>query len=234
MRDHGHTLAKLHLANPEQVHQAIQSAEDAKSGRLPWEQRASVLLKAAALLAGPWRDRVNASTMLGQAKTVHQAEIDAACELIDFGDLTRVMPEKDLCGTAANFTGRYLESRVDHRPLDGFVPAVAPFNFTSIALNLCTAPALMGNTTVWKPSNTSALSCWYLMRSRGRGSPRWRGEHGQWPWRRCWRYCLGLKPPGRHSFHWLYVEPFSTCGARLATTFRIISSTPELLVRREA
>ena len=162
--DHGHVLAKLHLANPEQVHQAIQSAEDAKAdwARLPWEQRASVLLKAAALLAGPWRDRVNASTMLGQAKTVHQAEIDAACELIDFWRFNASYAEK-IYAEQPPISPAGIWNRVDHRPLDGFVFAVAPFNFTSIALNLCTAPALMGNTTVWKPSNTSALSCWYLM-----------------------------------------------------------------------
>ncbi len=162
--DHGHVLATLHLAKPEHVEQAIQASTIAKAewARLPWEQRAAVLLKAAAMLAGPWRDRVNASTMLGQAKTCHQAEIDAACELIDFWRFNASYAEK-IYSEQPPISPAGIWNRVDHRPLDGFVFAVSPFNFTSIALNLCTAPALMGNTTIWKPANTSALSCWYLM-----------------------------------------------------------------------
>jgi 1-pyrroline-5-carboxylate dehydrogenase len=161
--DHHHVVARVHLAGPEEVARAAAASEDARHtwGTLPWEARASVLLRAAELLAGPWRDRVNAATMLGQSKTAHQAEIDAACELIDFWrfnvhfyrEILQDQPPRHAPGTW---------NRLDHRPLDGFVFAIAPFNFTSIALNLPTAPALTGNTVLWKPATTSALSCWYL------------------------------------------------------------------------
>ena len=123
---------------------------------LPFEARAAVLLKAADLLAGPWRATLNAASMLGQSKTCYQAEIDAACELIDFwrfgvayaGQLLREQPE----------SARGTWNQMDHRPLEGFVVAITPFNFTAIAGNLPTAPALMGNTVVWKPSPTQQLA----------------------------------------------------------------------------
>lgn len=160
---HGHVLARVHLAGPSEIDRAVRAAEDARAAwaALPWEARAGVLLRASELLAGPWRDRVNAATMLGQAKTVHQAEIDAACELIDFWrfnvsyyrDILADQPPVDAAGTW---------NRTDHRPLDGFVFAVTPFNFTSIAANLPTAPALVGNTVLWKPATTSALAVWQL------------------------------------------------------------------------
>jgi 1-pyrroline-5-carboxylate dehydrogenase len=161
--DHRHVLARVHLAGPEQVVAAIAASSAARHdwAALPWEQRAAVLLKAAALLAGPWRDRVNAATMLGQGKTCHQAEIDAACELIDFWRFNAHYA-KDICESQPPISPAGVWNRVDHRPLDGFVFAVAPFNFTSIALNLPTAPALMGNTTIWKPSLTSSLAVWQL------------------------------------------------------------------------
>ncbi|MDG1491295.1 MAG: L-glutamate gamma-semialdehyde dehydrogenase, partial [Planctomycetota bacterium] len=129
---------------------------------LPWEERAAVLLRAADLLVGPWRDRINASTMIGQSKTCHQAEIDAACEMADFFRFnaqyaTQLYEEQP--GSAPG-----LWNRLEHRPLDGFVLAITPFNFTSIAGNLCTAPALMGNTILWKPSTTALLSNWYTMK----------------------------------------------------------------------
>jgi 1-pyrroline-5-carboxylate dehydrogenase len=162
--DHGHVLAKLHLAGPAEVDRAVLAAEAARSewSALPWEQRVAVLLRAATLLAGPWRDRVNASTMLGQAKTCHQAEIDAACELIDFWNFN-VKYAEGIYAEQPSVSPPGVWNRLEHRPLDGFVFAVTPFNFTSIAANLPTAPALMGNTVVWKPATTSALSCWTLM-----------------------------------------------------------------------
>ena len=161
--DHQHLLAHVHLAGPSDVADAAHAAEAARAdwANLSWESRAAVFLRAAELLADTRRDRVNAATMLGQAKTVHQAEIDAACELIDFwrynvhyyrNILTQQPP--------AHAPGTW--NRLDHRPLDGFVFALTPFNFTSIGLNLPTAPALVGNTVLWKPATTSALSCWHL------------------------------------------------------------------------
>ena len=162
--DKHHVLAKLHLAGPKEMAMAVDTAEAARAewAALPWEQRASVFLKAATLLAGPWRDRVNAATMLGQAKTCHQAEIDAACELIDFwrfnvSYLAQILADQPPVSPAG------IWNRLEHRPLDGFVLAIAPFNFTSISGNLPSAPALMGNTAIWKPASTSALSCWQLM-----------------------------------------------------------------------
>ncbi len=161
--DHGHVLAKVHLAGPAEVARALEAAESGRAAwaEMSWDARAAVFLRAADLLAGPWRDRVNAATMLGQAKTVHQAEIDAACELIDFWRFNahyyaQILAEQPPVSAPGTW------NRTDHRPLDGFVFAVAPFNFTSIALNLCTAPALVGNTVLWKPSLTSSLACWTL------------------------------------------------------------------------
>jgi len=162
--DHGHVLGRCHLAGAPLIDRAADAALTAKAdwAALPWQERAAVFLKAAELLAGPWRDVINASTMLGQAKTVHQAEIDSACELIDFwrinvSYLRRILEDQP----PLNSPGIW--NRVDHRPLDGFVLAITPFNFTSIAGNLPTAPALMGNTVLWKPARTQALSAWFIM-----------------------------------------------------------------------
>jgi 1-pyrroline-5-carboxylate dehydrogenase len=160
---HGHVIARVHVAGTAEIERAVRAAEEARAGwaAMPWEARASVLLRAAELLAGPWRDRVNAATMLGQGKTVHQAEIDAACELIDFWRFNTSYYQQILADQPpVSPTGVW--NRTDHRPLDGFVFAVTPFNFTSIALNLPTAPALVGNTVIWKPATTSAASCWTL------------------------------------------------------------------------
>ena len=161
---HSHVLARVHMAGPSETQQAIAAAEAARADweSLPWESRAAVLLKAAALLEGPWRDRLNASTMLGQGKTVHQAEIDAACELIDFFRFNAAYAQ-DIASQQPPVSPSGTWNRLDYRALDGFVFAVAPFNFTSIAINLPSAPALMGNTVVWKPATTSALSAWYGM-----------------------------------------------------------------------
>ncbi len=161
--DTKHVLGDVHLSSPSHVDDAVAAARFAHRdwSALNWEDRAAIFLRAAELLAGPWREVLNAATMLGQSKTVHQAEIDAACELIDFWRFNveyaaRIYAEQPLSPAG-------MWNQVDYRPLEGFVFAVTPFNFTSIAGNLPTAPALMGNTVVWKPSPTQAFSAHYLM-----------------------------------------------------------------------
>lgn len=161
--DHKSVLARYHMGTGEHIEMAISAALEARTrwAETPWEQRASVFLKAASLLSGPFRSKINAATMLGQSKNVHQAEIDAACESIDFlnfnvrfmADIYSIQPENN----------RYTWNRLEQRPLEGFVYAVSPFNFTSIALNLATAPALMGNVVVWKPAHTQIYSASVLM-----------------------------------------------------------------------
>jgi 1-pyrroline-5-carboxylate dehydrogenase len=143
---------------------AIRSARDAAPGwqELSFDDRAAVFLKAADLLAGPWRQTLNAATMLGQSKTAYQAEIDSACELIDFWRYNVHFARQILAEQPESSTGVW--NRVDHRPLEGFVYAVTPFNFTAIAGNLPTAPALMGNTVVWKPAPTQQFAAHFLMR----------------------------------------------------------------------
>jgi 1-pyrroline-5-carboxylate dehydrogenase len=162
--DKDHVLAEVHQGGAAEVEQAINAAGEAWEDwhRLPWEERAAVFLRAAELLAGPWRDTVNAATMLGQSKTAHQAEIDAACELTDFWRfnpwlMTRMYEEQPMSAPGA-------WNRMEYRPLEGFVFAVTPFNFTAIGGNLPTAPALLGNTVVWKPAGTATLSSYYVMR----------------------------------------------------------------------
>jgi 1-pyrroline-5-carboxylate dehydrogenase len=159
-----HVLADVHQGGAEHVQLAIDAAAAAWEdwSRWPWEARAGVLLRAAELLAGPWRDTLNAATMLGQSKTAHQAEIDAACEAIDFFRfnvefMTRVYAEQPQSSPG-------IWNRLEYRPLEGFVLAVSPFNFTAIAANLTTSAALMGNVVVWKPAGTAMLSAYYLMR----------------------------------------------------------------------
>jgi 1-pyrroline-5-carboxylate dehydrogenase len=159
-----HVLADVQRAGVGEVERAISAAGEAWHdwSRTPWEKRAAVFLRAAELLAGPWRQVLNAATMLGQSKTAHQAEIDAACELIDFWRfnvefMTRIYEEQPRSAQGA-------WNRMEYRPLEGFVFAVTPFNFTAIAGNLPASPALMGNTVVWKPASTAALSAYYVMR----------------------------------------------------------------------
>jgi 1-pyrroline-5-carboxylate dehydrogenase len=159
-----HLLADVHQGGPAEVERAIDAAGEAWHdwSRLPWEERAAVFLRAAELLAGPWRDTLNAATMLGQSKTAHQAEIDAACELIDFlrfnvEFMTRIYDEQPISSPG-------VWNRMEYRPLEGFVFAVTPFNFTAIAGNLPSSAALMGNTVLWKPASTAMLSAHYLMR----------------------------------------------------------------------
>jgi 1-pyrroline-5-carboxylate dehydrogenase len=159
-----HVLADVHQGGPAEVERAISAAADAWHdwSRLPWEERAAVFLRAAELLAGPWRATLNAATMLGQSKTVHQAEIDAACELIDFWRFNPAYMQRVYEEQPQSSPGVW--NRMEYRPLEGFIFAVTPFNFTSIAGNLPTSPALMGNTVVWKPASTAAYSAHFIMR----------------------------------------------------------------------
>jgi 1-pyrroline-5-carboxylate dehydrogenase len=161
--DHRHTLAVWHRARPEDVTRAIAAARGAHPAwsALPWHERAAVFLRAAELLAGPFRMALNAATMLGQSKTPHQAEIDSACELIDFWRFNVAFAEAIYRQQPASAPGTW--NYVDYRPLEGFVFAVTPFNFTSIAGNLPTAPAIMGNTVVWKPASSALYSAHVLM-----------------------------------------------------------------------
>ena len=160
---HRHVLARFHQARPEHVEAAAQAARAARDtwGRFPWEERVAVFLRAAELLAGPWRDKVNAATMLGQSKTAHQAEIDAACEMIDFLRFNAYFAQRLYDEQPESLPGTW--NRLEHRPLDGFVFALTPFNFTSIGGNLPSAPALLGNTVLWKPASTAVLSNYYLL-----------------------------------------------------------------------
>lgn len=161
--DHQEVLATYHMGSAEHVRLAIDAALMARQrwSETPWEHRASVFLKAASLLSGPFRYKINAATMLGQSKNIHQAEIDAACESVDFlnfnvqfmADIYTIQPENN----------RYTWNRLEQRPLEGFIYAVSPFNFTSIALNLAAAPALMGNVVVWKPAQNQIYSAKILM-----------------------------------------------------------------------
>jgi 1-pyrroline-5-carboxylate dehydrogenase len=161
---HAHVLGTLRNATHEDASDAVKAAKAAAPAwrALSFEDRAAVILKAADLLAGPWRQTMNAATVLGQSKTAYQAEIDAACELIDFWRFNvsfgqRLLEEQPI-------SGKGVWNRLDHRPLEGFVYAITPFNFTAIAGNLPTAPALMGNTVVWKPSPTQQLAAHTTMR----------------------------------------------------------------------
>ncbi|TMM09727.1 MAG: L-glutamate gamma-semialdehyde dehydrogenase [Actinobacteria bacterium] len=159
-----HVLATVHKGGAAEVERAIAASADAWNdwSRRPWEDRAAIFLRAAELLAGPWRATLNAATMLGQSKTAHQAEIDSACEVIDFwrfnvSFMTRIYEEQPVSSPG-------VWNRMEYRPLEGFVFAVTPFNFTAIGANLPTSVALMGNTVVWKPASTAAYSAWWLMK----------------------------------------------------------------------
>ncbi len=161
--DHKHNLGIYHTAKKKHITQAISSALEARSAwaDLEWEQRAAIFLKAADLIAGPYRARINAATMIGQSKTIFQAEIDAACELIDFlkfnveymAQIYEEQPE----------SSEGVWNRLEYRPLEGFVYAITPFNFTAIAGNLPSSAALMGNTVIWKPSDSQVYSAQVVM-----------------------------------------------------------------------
>lgn len=161
--EHAKVLGHFNYGNGTHVQAAIDAALAAKDAwaSLPWQDRAAIFLKAADLLAGPFRDKMNAATMLAQSKNVFQAEIDAACELIDFFRfnvqyMTRIYTEQP-----ESLPGMW--NRIEYRPLEGFVFALTPFNFTSIAANLCAAPAMMGNVVVWKPADSQVYSAQVIM-----------------------------------------------------------------------
>ncbi len=156
--DHKHIVGKYHLAEKNHIEEAISNALEARKqwAEMPWEHRASIFLKAAELIAGPYRAKINAATMIAQSKTVHQAEIDAACELIDFlrfnvEYMTQIYKDQPLSDSST-------WNRVEYRPLEGFVYAITPFNFTAISGNLPSSAALMGNVVVWKPAATQIFS----------------------------------------------------------------------------
>ncbi len=162
--DHRRVLARTHQATPETIARAVSTAVEAQRewAATRFEDRAAVLLKAADLLAGPWRPVVNAATMLGQSKTAHQAEIDSACELIDFWRFNVHFAERLYREQPMSSPGVW--NRLEHRPLEGFVYAITPFNFTAIGGNLPTSPVLLGNVAVWKPAATAMLSNYYVFK----------------------------------------------------------------------
>ena len=162
--DHRHVLATVHQATPAQVEEAIADSLAAQRewASWRWEDRVAVFLRAAELLTTTWRDTLNAATMLGQAKTVHQAEIDAACELIDFWRFNAAFAQS--LYAEQPLSDHSMWNQLDYRPLEGFVYAVTPFNFTAIGGNLPGAPAMMGNVALWKPSQTAMLSAWHTFR----------------------------------------------------------------------
>jgi len=162
--DHGHVLATYHKAGPKEAQMAIDAALAAhkKWSEMPWVERASITLKAAELIATKYRALMNASTMLGQGKNAFQAEIDAACETVDFLRFNANYAGQIYADQPASSAG--VINRLEYRPLEGFIFSLTPFNFTAIAANLNMAPVLMGNVTVWKPATTAILSNYYLMK----------------------------------------------------------------------
>ncbi|MCH2464517.1 MAG: L-glutamate gamma-semialdehyde dehydrogenase [Gemmatimonadetes bacterium] len=161
---HSHVLATVHQAGADEVRQAVVAAAAAHRewSTTRWEDRAGIFLRAADLLAGPWRQKMNAATMLGQSKTALQAEIDSACEIIDFFRFAAHFAERIYAMQPLSERGVW--NRAEYRPLEGFIYAVTPFNFTAIGANLSGTPAMMGNTVVWKPGRTSMLSNYYVLK----------------------------------------------------------------------
>ena len=162
---HAHVIARVHLAGEKEIRNAIEASLHVHQSwsSLPWQERAAVFIKAADLLAGERRAEINASTMLNQSKTCHQAEIDSACELIDFWRLNAHFAQQIYQDIQPPISPEGIQNSCEGRALEGFIFAVTPFNFTSIAGNLPSAPALMGNTAVWKPSRNSYLSNYKIM-----------------------------------------------------------------------
>lgn len=162
--EHGHVLARYHKAGPKELLAAVEAAKAVWPcwSRTTWQERVAISLKAAETVAGPSRLHLNAATMLGQSKTCHQAEIDAACELVDFLRMNTFFMQQIYQIQPENFQATW--NRLEYRPLEGFVLAVAPFNFTAISGNLAMAPAVMGNVVVWKPASTAVYSSWAMMR----------------------------------------------------------------------
>jgi len=161
--DHKHLLGTYHKATKKHIENAISNALEAKKewSQMPWESRAAIFLKAADLVAGPYRAKINAATMLAQSKTIFQAEIDAACEFIDFLRFNVQFMQEIYENQPENSAGIW--NRINYRPLEGFVYAVSPFNFTAIAGNLCASAAMMGNVVVWKPSDYQVYSANIIM-----------------------------------------------------------------------
>ncbi len=162
--NHQHVLAQYHVAGKKELKMAMEASLHAQKEwqNLKWEHRAAIFLKAADLLAGPWRSTLNAATMLGQSKTAHQAEIDSACELIDFfrfniGFVEEIYQDQP-------YSTLHEWNRIEYRPLEGFVLAISPFNFTAIGGNLPTAPAMLGNVVLWKPAGTAVYSNYFIMK----------------------------------------------------------------------
>ncbi len=217
--DHHHVLATYHKAGEAEVKLAIEASQVAwrEWSEMAWEDRAACMLKAAELLAGPWRDTLNAATMLNQSKNVFQAEIDSACELIDFYRFNPHYMKFIYEQQPESALGHW--DFVEYRALEGFVFAVTPFNFTSIAGNLPTAPALMGNVVLWKPASSAVFTAYQLMRlldaaglPSGRDQLRPRlGRPGRQPGD-------GLAAPRGHPLHRLDRRSSRTCGARSAPT----------------
>lgn len=162
--NHSHILGVYHKASKKEVEMAVEAALEARKewAEMPWEHRVAVFLKMADLLAGPWRATLNAATMLGQSKTVHQAEIDSAAELVDFYRFNSYYFTKLMEDQPISSAGTW--NRVEYRPLEGFIFAVTPFNFTSIAGNLPTSPAIVGNVSLWKPASSAVYSAYWLMK----------------------------------------------------------------------
>ena len=162
--NHSHILATYHMAGPDEIKMAIDAALNARKTweATPWEHRLAVFLKAAELLGGPWRETLNAATMLGQSKTVYEAEADSACELMDFFRFGSYFVRQIMEEQPRAVQGMF--NRMEHRPLEGFVLAVTPFNFTAIGGNLPSSPAMAGNTTIWKPSSTAIYSNYHVMK----------------------------------------------------------------------
>ena len=162
--DHQHTLAKYHKANKDLALQAIESSLEAwtKWSKTDLDYRIDIFRKAATLLAGKWRDTINAATMLNQSKNAFQAEIDAACELIDFFNFNTLYA-KNIHNKQELISPAGMKNSLEYRPLEGFIFAITPFNFTSIAGNLPTAPAIMGNVSIWKPASSAVYACYFLM-----------------------------------------------------------------------
>ncbi len=162
--NHQHLLAQYHKAGENEVNLAVEKAMAAAPqwAAMPWEHRAGIFLKAAELLATKYRPILNAATMLNQSKTAHQAEIDSACELIDFYRFNPIYMEEIFCQQPESSPGIW--NRVEYRPLEGFIFAVTPFNFTSIAGNLPTSPAMMGNVVLWKPASSAVYSAHFIMK----------------------------------------------------------------------
>ena len=161
--NHSHVLAEYSKAGSAEVNQAIEAALEARKkwSSLPWQERASIFLKAADLLAGPYRAKVNAAAMLNMSKNVFQAEIDSACELIDFFRFNAYYMQQIYADQPMSVKGVW--NRVQYRPLEGFIFAVTPFNFLSIGGNLPSSPAMMGNVVLWKPASSAVFPAYFIM-----------------------------------------------------------------------